>query len=108
MEFAIPAIPAGVVALVAFFAPYGVAIINRPEWPAAWKKIVAVVVAILIALVAILIVYLESGAVPENWWTLFLIAIATISASYDLVTRDLGAKALEVASSTRRASATHD
>lgn len=87
MNLELPVIPAGVLTLLAFFAPYAVALINRPEWPSAARKWVAIGVAVVLAAVVLAGYYLLTGdAVPE-WPVLVLLSLVVMQASYALVTK---------------------
>ena len=63
MEVQIPLIPAGVLTLLAFFSPFAIALINHPKWPTGSKRLVAIVVSIVLALV-VLVLYFAIGIVP--------------------------------------------
>lgn len=98
MDIAIPAAPAGILTLLAFFAPYGVSALNgalpfvKTEIQ---KKIVAVLVAVVLAVVVIVVYQNITGEPIGNPWLFGLLSLVVLQASYALVTRDLGAKALE-------------
>lgn len=87
MTIDLPAIPAGVLTLLAFFAPYAVAIINEPRWPAAWKKAVAIIVALALALVVLGFYVWMTGDVPASWPVLILLTLVVMQASYAMVTK---------------------
>lgn len=87
MNIAIPAIPAGIVILLNFFAPYAVAIVVNPVWPAKYKKVIAIAVALLLAAVVLALAYFGFGIVLPAWPVLFLIAVMVSQTSYDLVTK---------------------
>lgn len=95
MDIELPAIPAGILTLLSVFAPYVIAVINRPSWSPSAKKVVAVVAAIVLAAVVMLFYYVYTGDVIPSWPALILLAVVVVQASYALVTRDGGAKRLE-------------
>jgi hypothetical protein len=96
MDVQIPTLPIGIVTLLGFFAPYAVAIVNRPEWSAAQRKWVALVVTFVLAAVALVIYYLATGEALPEWWALALLAIVVGQASYNLVLKP-SAKSVELA-----------
>lgn len=98
MNIEIPAVPVGVLTLLAFFAPYAIALINRPEWPVAARKWVAVGVAVVLAAVVLAIYFAATGEIPTTWWAFLLISVVVVSASYALVTKATASR-LELASS---------
>lgn len=86
MDIEIPAVPLGVLVLLNFFAPYATAVAVNPVWPPAWKKAVAIVVALVLAGVVLLVSYFGYGQVIPSWPVLLLTAIIVSQASYDLIT----------------------
>lgn len=87
MEIVIPTTPLGVLTLLAFFAPYAIAVINKPAWPARVKKWVAILVPILLALLVLVVYYISTGDVVPAWPVLLLLAVVVCQASYALVTK---------------------
>lgn len=85
MEIDLPVIPAGVLTLLAFFAPYAIALINHPGWKAGSKRIVAVAVSIALALVVLGLYYLLTGDVPLGWPWMVLLAIVVAQAAFTLL-----------------------
>lgn len=85
MSIDLPAIPAGILTLLAFFAPYAIAIINHPSWDPKWKRLVAIIVSIVLALVVMVLYYLMTGDVIPQWPVLLLLAIVVTQAAYALV-----------------------
>ena len=85
MSINLPAIPAGILTLLAFFAPYAIAIINHPSWDPKWKRLVAIVVSIVLALVVMVLYYLMTGDLIPQWPVLLLLAIVVAQAAYALV-----------------------
>lgn len=98
MDIAIPAVPAGIITLLAVVAPYGVSFLNGllPFVTKPWqKKVVAVLVAIVLAAVVIVAYQSITGLPIGNPWLFGLLSLTVLQASYGLVTRDLGAKQIE-------------
>jgi len=85
MEIAIPAIPAGFLILLNFFAPYATSIVVKPEWPTAAKKWVAIVVALLLATFVLLIAFFGFGVPVPAWPVLLLLGVVVSQAAYDVV-----------------------
>lgn len=85
MEITLPAIPAGVATLLAFFAPYAIAIINHPAWKASSKRLVAIVVSIMLAALVILFYYWMTGDVLPDWPVLILLCIVVTQAAFTLL-----------------------
>ena len=85
MEIAIPVIPAGITLLLNFFAPYATALVVQPAWSPARKKIVAVVIALLLAAAVLALVFLGFGIPIPAWPQLLLLSVLVSQASYDLV-----------------------
>lgn len=103
MNIELPTVPAGVLVLLGFFAPYAIALVNQPSWKPAWKRVMSVAVSIALALLALLFYYLITGEelVWENWPVLVLLFIVVAQASYALVT---GKSAAAVEARTSRPS----
>lgn len=90
MDIAIPAAPAGILTLLAFFAPYAIGALNGvlPFVQKPWqKKVVSVCVAV--ALAALVVVFYQNitGEPIGDIWVFMLLAIVVVAASYSLVTR---------------------
>ena len=85
MEIVIPVIPAGVLTLLAFFAPFAIAIINHPGWKAGSKRLVAIVTSIVLGLVVLGFYYLLTGDTPPGWPWLILLTIVVTQATYALL-----------------------
>lgn len=98
MNIEIPAIPAGIILLLGFFAPYAIGPINgalaavQKPWQ---KKLVSIAFSIALA-VLVVVIYLGMGGSLEgyNWGTLIVLAVLVVAASYALVTKPT-ASALE-------------
>lgn len=95
----IPTIPAVIITLLGIFAPYAIAVVNRPEWSVTAKKVVAVVASLVIAAVALVIYFAATGEPVPQWWVLLLLGLFVTQASYSLVTKP-SATRLEFATST--------
>lgn len=100
MDIAIPTIPAGILTLLSLAAPYLVAIINRPEWTAATKKIVAIIAAIILAAAVMAFYYWSTGDPIPSWPALILLAIVVMQASHALLTKS-SARRVEYATQKR-------
>lgn len=85
MNIELPAIPAGVLTLLAFFAPYAIALINSPHWKAGSKRLVAIVVSIVLALIVLVGYYLMTGDILPSWPVLVLLAITVTQAAFTLL-----------------------
>ena len=94
MTIDLPAIPAGILTLLAFFAPYAIAIINHPAWAPKWKRLVAIIVSIVLALVVMVLYYLITGDTIPQWPVLLLLAIVVTQAAYALLLKP-SAKSVE-------------
>lgn len=94
MSLDIPVIPTGVLTLLAFFAPYAVALINHPGWPAKWKYTVSIVVSLVLAVVVLGFYYLLTGDTIPQWPSLLLLSIVVTQAAYALILKP-SAAALE-------------
>lgn len=100
MEITLPAIPSGITVLLAFFAPYAVAVISHPGWAPKYKRLVSIIVTVLLAGVSMLFYFLMTGYVwpdPAQFILLFLIIS---QAAYALLLKP-SAKALETATGPR-------
>lgn len=98
IELPVPAL--GILTLLGFLAPYAIALVNRSWWSPPVKKVVAVVASIVLAAIALALYYWITGDALPHWPLLILLVIVVCQASYNLVTRDLGAAALERATSS--------
>lgn len=87
MDITLPAIPAGVTLLLGFFAPYAIAIINHPAWPASRKRLVAIIVSVVLAAVVLAFYYLLTGELVPDWPVLVLLALVVVQAAYTLLYR---------------------
>lgn len=90
MDIAIPAAPAGILTLLAFFAPYAIGALNGvlPFVRKAWqKKLVSIVVALVLAAIVVVFYQNITGQPIGNIWVFMLLAIVIVAASYALITR---------------------
>jgi hypothetical protein len=85
-DIAIPTIPVGILVLLNFFAPYATAVAIDPRWPAARKKLVAIVVSVVLAVVVILFAWWLGSPIPA-WPVLVLLAVVISQASYALIVK---------------------
>lgn len=90
MDITLPTIPAGALVLLGLFAPYAIGALNgalpfvRQPWQ---KKVLAIVVAVVLALLTLWLYYAFTGdAVPE-WPVLVLLTVLIVQASYALITK---------------------
>lgn len=97
-DLIIPTIPVGILVLLNFLAPYATSLVVQPPWPTAWKKWVAVGVAIVLAGVVLALAFLGFGVAVPAWPALLLLGVLVSQASYDLVLKD-SADALTVKTS---------
>lgn len=85
MEIAIPAIPAGVLVLLNFFAPYATSLVVQPWWPTAAKKWVAIGVALLLGAAVLALAFFGFGVPIPSWPVLLLLGVVVSQTSYDLI-----------------------
>ena len=82
MEITLPAIPAGILTLLSFFAPYAIALLNHPGWPAGSKRLVAIAFSTVLAGVVIALYYLLTGDLMPQWPVMILLALIVVQAAY--------------------------
>lgn len=87
MDINLPAVPAGVLTLLALFAPYVIAIINRPAWSGTTKRVVAVAASVVLAAVILLFYFAFTGEPVPHWGTLILLFVVVAQASYALLAK---------------------
>lgn len=92
MEIVIPAVPLGVVTLLAFFSPYVVALINAPLWKTGSKRLVSIVVSLVLTAFVLWLYYLITGDTVPAWPVLLLLFFAVQQAAYRLVLKDSATK----------------
>lgn len=94
----IPTVPAAIITLLGFFAPYAIALVNRPEWSTNTKRIVAVFASLVLAAIALVIYFVATGEPIPEWWTMLLLCVVVTQASHSLIMRESADK-LELATS---------
>ncbi|MGO4488138.1 hypothetical protein [Microbacterium sp. 2RAF4] len=90
MDIVLPTIPAGVLVLLALFAPYVIGVLNGvlPFITKPWqRKALAIVVAVVLALVVLAFYFVYTGDVLPDWPVLVLLAVVVVQASYALITK---------------------
>lgn len=103
MNFDVPVAPVVVTTILGLLAPYVIAPLNGilPFVTAAWqRKVLSVVVSIALAAVGLVAYYAFTGAplpaTPAEWVVFGALVVVVCQASYNLITKDLGARALEI------------
>lgn len=92
MEIVIPAVPLGVVTLLAFFSPYVVALVNAPVWPAGQKRAVSVFVSILLTALVLWLYYVITQDTVPSWPVLLLLTFAVQQTAYETVLKGSATK----------------
>jgi glucan phosphoethanolaminetransferase (alkaline phosphatase superfamily) len=100
MEVTLPVIPSGLTVLLAFLAPYAVAVINHPAWAPKYKRLVSIVVTILLAAVSMLFYFMQTGYVFPDPVQFILLFLMISQAAYALLLKP-SAKAVEASVGTR-------
>lgn len=85
MDIVLPVIPAGVLALLSFFSPFAIALINHPSWKAGSKRLVAVAVSIALTLLVLVFYYAMTGDLVPSWPVMVLLALTIGQAAYLLL-----------------------
>lgn len=88
MNLDIPAIPAGVLTLIAFFLPYAQAVLQRPTWTSAQKKLLTIGLSVAVTAIALVIYYAATGDVLPNWPIFILLVLSVAQASYAMLLGD--------------------
>lgn len=101
----IPEVPAAIVAILGLLAPYAIALVNRPEWSVAVKRIVSVLVPVALAALALVLYFAGTREPIPDWPQLVLLAVVVTQASHSLITRESADK-LERATSRTSDAAT--
>lgn len=91
-EIELPVIPAGIILLVNFFAPYAVALVVSPYWPKALKRFAAIIVSLVLAAIVLLLAYFGFGLPLPAWPALLLLAVLVSQTSYDLILKSSASK----------------
>lgn len=97
MELEIPAVPAGVMSLIAIFTPWAIALVNSPNWSSGWKRVVAIGVSVALALIVLLLYYAISGEAVPGWPVLIVLFVLVTQTSYGLVAKPSAARLEESA-----------
>lgn len=95
MDITLPAIPAGILTLLATFAPYAIAALNGAlGWvkSSAAKKVVTVVVAVLLAAIVTFLYYAWTGDAIPAWPVMIVLSLLVVSASYALLVKKSASK----------------
>ena len=100
MEVTLPVIPSGLTVLLAFFAPYAVAVINHPSWAPKYKRLVSLIVTVLLAGVSMLVYYAMTGYVFPSPVEFILLFLIISQAAYALILKP-SAKVVEATVGTR-------
>jgi predicted membrane metal-binding protein len=94
MDITLPALPAGVLTLLALVAPYAIGALNgaltfvSKPWQ---KRALAIVVAALLAAAVLVFYFAYTGDAIPAWPALVLLAIVVSQASYVLLTKPTAA-----------------
>lgn len=99
MQIELPTIPLGMMTLLAFFAPFAIAVINHPAWPSRWKYVVTIIVnAVLVAVVFAVYYAMTKEPIPD-WPVLLVIGLGVTQAAYLLLWKKPAAKIEEAVGS---------
>lgn len=88
MDITIPEVPAGILTLLSFFAPYAIALVNRPTWSASAKRLMSVGVSVLLAAAVWVLYFAITGDGLTDWPKMIILAVVITQASYALVTEE--------------------
>jgi hypothetical protein len=111
VDIAIPAAPAGILTLLAFFAPYPIGALNgilpfvRKPWQ---KKTVSVIFALVLAAVVIIAYQNITGRPIGDPWMFGLLSIVVAQASYTLITRGTASAVERAAEKPARVDGAHN
>lgn len=109
MEIEIPAVPAGVLTLLAFFSTYAIAALNAvlPFVKKSWqKKAVTIVFAAALAGLVIVFYWAMTGEPLPSWPVFVILSLLIISSSYALFTGKSASKVEESIASTDKSEPT--
>lgn len=90
MDITLPAIPAGMLVLLALFAPYAIGGLNgvlpfiRRPWQ---KKALSIGVAVGLAAIILVGYYAYTGDILPDWPALVLLTVVVVQASCALITK---------------------
>lgn len=87
MEITLPAIPAGVITLLGLLAPYAIALINHPAWPAGSKRIVSIAVSLALTVLALVMYFVITGDAVPGWPLLLILGLIVSQAAYALLSK---------------------
>lgn len=99
-EIDLPAVPALVLVIANLLSPWVISLVNQSSWTPGWRRFMAVVASAVLTVVALGIYYAYTGEPVPNWPVLVLLGVMVSQATYALIAKPLGAKALEEATST--------
>ena len=85
MNIELPAIPAGVMTLLAFFSPYAIAIINHPRWSTGSKRLITIAATVALAFICYAGYILLTGDTVPDWPVLILLFLVISQTAYSLV-----------------------
>lgn len=111
MDIAIPAAPAGILTLLAFFAPYAIGALNGalPFVQKPWqKKLVTIIVAVVLAAIVVVFYQNITGEPIGNIWVFLLLSVVIVSASYTLITRGTASAVERAAEKPARVDGAHN
>lgn len=111
MDIAIPAAPAGILTLLAFFSPYAIGALNGvlPFVQKPWqKKVVSIIFAIVLAAVVVVFYQNITGQPIGNIWVFLLLAVVLVSASYALITKSTAQAVERAAEKPSRVDGAHN
>jgi uncharacterized BrkB/YihY/UPF0761 family membrane protein len=96
MDITLPTIPAGVLVLLGIVSPWAQALLQRfIDVSPLLKKTISVALSLLLTAIVLAFYYVYTGDVVPEWPVLVLLTIVVAQASYALIARDAGAKAIE-------------
>lgn len=86
--FTVPTVPAIVVLLVNFGAPYLVSVVQSPLWPKNAKKIASVIVSVLLTAIVLVVAHFGFAFVIPAWPELIILGIVCCAFSYSVLLKD--------------------
>lgn len=89
-DIALPAVPAGIIAIINFFAPYLVSLIVQENWSNKTKQLVAIATSVVLSVVVLVVAHLFFGLqLGADVPTMILLGVAVILAAYNIVHKEL-------------------
>lgn len=88
MEITLPAVPLGILTLLAFFTPFAASVINGALTFVQGRnarRIVSVLLTLVLTAVVIAFYYGMTGDTIESWWAFALIAIMVAQSAWSLL-----------------------